>query len=145
MDVFYDLSYTSASLALVLLRTLSILIPQKTWWDQIVANVMMQEPNRIHKMLRVSISTFMYPSKILESSLETSPPLAHQKIAGPRVLDVQKPVAITLQMLGTGDSLIFVGELFGVAKPTAHKILNFFVKALIVKAHTIWNGHKDRL
>ena len=109
------------------------------WWHQFFNMIMVNDPTRFREMFRMSVPTFQYICSLVEQDLETKPPLGFDKLPN-RKLEVTKQVAIAIRRLATGDSLISIGELFGVGKSTVSEVTTRFIRSLNLRGqhHLTW-------
>ena len=99
------------------------------WWHQFFNMIMVNDPKRFKEMFRMSVPTFQYICLLVERDLQTNPPFGLDKLPN-RKLEVTKQVAIAIRRLATRDSLLSIGELFGVGKSTITEVTTRFIKSL---------------
>jgi hypothetical protein len=116
------------------------------WWDLFSKKIMREDPERFRRTFRVSVTTFGYICSLVKQDLAKHPPAGLRSIPG-REMGVQKIVAVALRRLATGDSLVVIGDMFGIAESTASRVVWSFVKALCKKRqnHLRWPQGDDEL
>jgi len=101
---------------------------------------MCEDPKRFWQFFCLSVPTFHYLCSLVHEELQNNPPPSLINITR-RLMDVPKQVAIALQRLGTRDTHVSIGELFGIADSTSVVVYQWFIIALIKVAlplHLSW-------
>jgi hypothetical protein len=104
------------------------------WWDLFYRKVMNDDPIRFRAFFRVSPRTFNFLCTILNDDLVRNPPYAFEVGIRGRKLDVAKQVGISLRRLATSDTILTIGELFGVSITTVSRTIRRFINAMMLRA-----------
>ena len=109
------------------------------WWHQFFNMIMVNDVKRFREMFRMSVPTFQYICLLVERDLQTNPLFGLDKLPN-RKLEVTKQVAIAIRRLATGNSLLSIGELFGIGKSTVTEVTTRFIKSLNLRGqhHLTW-------
>jgi len=86
------------------------------------------------------VPTFYYLCGLVYEELHHNPPSSLINIIG-TLIDIPKKIAIALQRLGTRDTQVSIGELFGIANSISVVVYQWFITTLLKAAlplHLNW-------
>ena len=104
---------------------------------------MLDDPIRFKELFQVSILIFYYNIELVCVVCETNPSFGLEHLSNRKLENIQQ-IVLVICRLTLGDSILTIGEIFGVSNSIVSKVVINFVQLIICCSHhhLTWPNHE---